>query len=132
MLAIATPESILYSRLNNRTKLYEWEPKSKVNLLVEALQSMNCETERLSLELPTRNCFVESVSGLVSVVFVYKFSLKMAISLSNCTVVRKRVVIRFLWPEILHIGYIFMPLHILLLLILAFVFVSLNKFHGIF
>ena len=47
-LAFATPESI-YSRLNNRTNLYEWEPKMKVNLPVEALQSTHCETERLSL-----------------------------------------------------------------------------------
>jgi hypothetical protein len=109
MLAVATPES-MYSRLNSRTKLYEWEPKSKVNLPVEALQSTHCETERLSVYLPTRNCFVEPMSGLVSVVFVYRSSLKMSIPLSNCTIVRKRVVIRFLWPEVLYIGYIFMPL----------------------
>jgi len=32
----------------------------------------------------TRHCDDESVSGLVSVVFLYKFSLKMAAPLLNC------------------------------------------------
>jgi hypothetical protein len=39
------------------------------------------------------------VSGLVSVVFVYKDSSKMAAKLSICTVEEERAVIRFLWSE---------------------------------
>jgi hypothetical protein len=39
------------------------------------------------------------VSGLVSVVFVYKSSLKMAALLSNCTILEQRAVISFLWSK---------------------------------
>jgi len=38
------------------------------------------------------------VSGLVSVTFVYKSSVKMAALLSNCTAVEQRAVIQFLSP----------------------------------
>jgi hypothetical protein len=41
------------------------------------------------------NCGDESRSGLVSVVFVYKSSLKMAELFSNCTVVEQRALIGF-------------------------------------
>jgi hypothetical protein len=66
----------------------------EVNLYVAALQSMHYETQRLPLQLHTRRCRFESVSGSVSVVFVYKSSLKMAAPLSKCTVVEQRAVIR--------------------------------------
>jgi hypothetical protein len=39
------------------------------------------------------------VSGLVSVVFFYKSSLKMAGKFSHCTVVKQRAVIRFLLSQ---------------------------------
>ena len=45
------------------------------------------------------HCGDKSVSGLVSVVFVYKSSLKMAEPFSNCTDVEQRALIRFLWSD---------------------------------
>ena len=44
-------------------------------------------------------CGDESGSGLVSVVFVYKLSLKMAAPFSNCSDVEQRALIRFLWSD---------------------------------
>jgi len=58
-----------------------------VNLPVDALQSPRCATWPLYQELHSRHFRDEAVSGLVSVVFVYKPSLKMATPLSKCTVV---------------------------------------------
>jgi len=61
--------------------------KSKVNLPVDVLQTTRCEVWPLYQELQSRHFSDKPMSGLVSVVFVYKPSLKMATPLSNCTVV---------------------------------------------
>jgi hypothetical protein len=73
------------------TDTHEVKSKSKVSLPVEALHSTNCESWQLSHH--TRHCRNKSVSGLVSVVFVYESSLKMAALLSNCTVVEQQALI---------------------------------------
>lgn len=54
-------------------KICKGASKNKLNLSIEALQSTNWETDRLS-----RSCHDQSVSGLASVAFVYISSLKMA------------------------------------------------------
>ena len=48
------------------------------------------------------HCCQESVSGLVSVVFIYKSSLKMVALLSNCSAVDQRDVILFCDLELKH------------------------------
>ena len=53
----------------------------------------------LYLYLYLTYCGDESVSGLVSVLFVYKLSLKMAEPFSNCNDVEQRALIRFLWSD---------------------------------
>ena len=59
-----------------------------MNLPVEALQSTHCKTQQFSQYLHTRHCCNESVSSLVSVVFVYK-SLKVAALLANSIIVEE-------------------------------------------
>jgi len=64
-----------------------YESKSKLDLPVDVLQSPRCEKWPLYQELHSRNFSDKPMSGLVSVVFVYKPSLKIATPLLNCTAV---------------------------------------------